>query len=115
MSLILICHPFHASKSAIGQVPTQAEQGHLEVVRWTPRLHSMQGRTRPPRGGEVDPTAPFHTSRSACSSHSRCAGTRPPRGGEATFALDQAYKLNPIVSSFEPNISGFGIPFSLCC
>ncbi|KAK8671569.1 hypothetical protein V6N13_038162 [Hibiscus sabdariffa] len=82
MTLILICHPFHASRSAIGQVPAQAEQGHLEVARWTPRLHSMQGRTRSPRGGEVDPTASFHTSRSACSSHSRCAWTRPPRSGE---------------------------------
>ncbi|KAK9022426.1 hypothetical protein V6N11_002692 [Hibiscus sabdariffa] len=82
MSLILICHPFHASRSAIDQIPTQAEQGHLEVARWTPRLHYMQGRIRPPRGGEVDPTAPFHTSRSACSSHSRCDGTRPPRGDE---------------------------------
>ncbi|KAK8596415.1 hypothetical protein V6N13_001044 [Hibiscus sabdariffa] len=52
------------------------------MVRWTTRLHSIQGRTRPPRGDEVDPTAPFHISRSTCSSHSRCAETRLPRGGE---------------------------------
>ncbi|KAK8510012.1 hypothetical protein V6N12_035335 [Hibiscus sabdariffa] len=29
------------------------------------RSGSSTGRTRPPRGGEVDPTAPFHASRSA--------------------------------------------------
>ncbi|KAK8659043.1 hypothetical protein V6N13_029258 [Hibiscus sabdariffa] len=81
MSLILICHPFHASRSVIGQVPAHAE-------------------TRPPRGGEVDPTAPFHASRSA--SGSSTGRTRSPRGGEVDPTAPFHASRSALLSQLKP-------------
>ncbi|KAK8596953.1 hypothetical protein V6N12_065430 [Hibiscus sabdariffa] len=72
-------------------VPAQAEQGHLEVARWTPRLHSIQA------------------DRRCClsSSHSRCAGTRPPRGGEPSDRWDSPSE-SPVAGDCQVRIGVHG-------